>query len=194
MLISIVTGRLITITSHCSQAALPGLAVYGATKAALNSWNDALRIEMSKYGVSVLTFLPGSFVLQSSIMARQLQYVQEMHDSFTPEQHSFYSEYFKRYNIYLSFLTPPPKPVKIEDEKMYKVFESTLLDRTPKVKYKHESFRYWFYHILFNISPWYVRDRLVSYFMQMPKYNPGESEDSEDLDCSSEEKSVWFKH
>ncbi|KAG5864552.1 hypothetical protein JTB14_020345 [Gonioctena quinquepunctata] len=112
-------GRLITITSHCAQATLPGLSVYGATKAALTAWSDGLRIEMAKYGVDVLTFIPGSFTLQSNIMARQLQNVQEMHDSFTPEQHKFYSDYFKRYNVYLSFITPPPKPVKIKDDKIF---------------------------------------------------------------------------
>ncbi|CAH1955461.1 unnamed protein product [Acanthoscelides obtectus] len=92
-------GRVITVTSHCSEATLPGLAVYGATKAALTAWSDGLRVEMRKYGVQVLTFIPGSFTLQSNIMGNQLQNVQDMHDSFTPEQHSFYSDYFKRYFV-----------------------------------------------------------------------------------------------
>lgn len=159
------------ITSHCSQAALPGLSVYGATKAALSSWSDALRIEMAKYGVSIISFIPGSFVTQSGIMGRQLVYNREMFDSLTPEQHSFYDDYFKRYTGYLSFLTPPAKPVRIYDEKMYKMFENTLVDLQPKVKYNHETFRYWFYHLLFKITPWCIRDELVTHFVQMPKYN-----------------------
>ncbi|ENN70633.1 hypothetical protein YQE_00679, partial [Dendroctonus ponderosae] len=51
--------RLVTISSHCALANLPGLTVYGATKAALMSWNDGIRIEMAKYGVQVVTFIPG---------------------------------------------------------------------------------------------------------------------------------------
>lgn len=175
-----------TITSHCSQACLPGLAVYGATKAALTAWSDGLRVEMGKYGVNVITFIPGSFTLQSNIMARQLQNVQEMHDSFTPEQHNFFSDYFKRYNVYLSFITPPPYPVKIDDKKLYKTFECTLLDKYPSVIYKNENCRYWFYHLLFKLSPWFLRDYFVSWFMAMPKYiPPGEKnlyEDVEDMD------------
>ncbi|CAH1163666.1 unnamed protein product [Phaedon cochleariae] len=179
-------GRLLTITSHCSQTTLPGLAVYGATKAALTAWSDGLRIEMSKYGVSVLTFIPGSFTLQSNIMARQLQNVQEMHDSFTPEQHNFYSDYFKRYNVYLSFITPPPTPVKIEDESLYVQFENALLDKYPNVVYKNESLRYRIYHVLFKWSPICVRDYFVTKFMQMPEYVPAQSkdiyDDIEDID------------
>nr|CAI5856731.1 unnamed protein product [Callosobruchus analis] len=172
-------GRVITITSHCSEATLPGLAVYGATKAALTAWSDGLRVEMAKYGVQVLTFIPGSFTLQSNIMGSQLQNVQDMHDSFTPEQHSFYSDYFKRYNIYLSQITPPPKPVKIDDPDLYKVFERTLLDKYPQIVYKNENWRYKFYHTMFKISPVWLRDWLVVQFMQMPEYL---SEDTGDPD------------
>lgn len=52
-------GRIITISSHCALANLPGLTVYGATKAALSSWSDGLRVEMAKYGVHVTTVIPG---------------------------------------------------------------------------------------------------------------------------------------
>ncbi|KAJ8926009.1 hypothetical protein NQ315_009864 [Exocentrus adspersus] len=165
-------GRIITVTSHCAQATLPGLSVYGATKSALASWSDGVRVEMDKYGVKVITFIPGSFVLQSNIMANQLQYVQEMHDHFSEEQHSFYSSYFKKYNIYLSGIKPPPTPVKIDDRAMYEAFECTLLDKYPKVVYKHENLRYAFYHVLFKYSPWCLRDYFVTKFIQMPEYVP----------------------
>ncbi|XP_056648747.1 D-beta-hydroxybutyrate dehydrogenase, mitochondrial [Diorhabda sublineata] len=173
-------GRVITVTSHCAQAALPGIAVYGATKAALSAFNDGFRTEMSKYGVKVIQFIPGSFTLQSNIMAKQLQYVQEMHDNFTPEQHAFYSDYFKAYNIYLSFLTPPPSPIKIDDPKLYIEYEKTLLDEHPCVVYKNENWRYWFYHNLFKFSPWFLRDYFVLKFMSMPNYVPSDTNISSD--------------
>ncbi|KAJ8949235.1 hypothetical protein NQ318_022747 [Aromia moschata] len=44
-----------------------------------------------------------------------------MHDSFSTEQHNFYSDYFKRYNVYLSFITPPTVPKKIDETKMYEI-------------------------------------------------------------------------
>ncbi|CAG9762118.1 unnamed protein product [Ceutorhynchus assimilis] len=179
-------GRLITVSSHCALANLPGLTVYGATKAALSSWNDGLRIEMAKYGVRIITFIPGSFTTESSIMSRQLQNVQEMHDNFTEEQHRFYSDYFKRYNIYLSFITSPPEPQKIQDENLYKTFEDTLLDENPDYVYKHEPLRYKIYHFFFKYSPLVLRDYLITKFMQMPDYKSDTPSDDDFEDINVE--------
>lgn len=118
-------------------------------------------------------------------MGQQLQNVQEMHDNFTEEQHRFYSDYFKRYNIYLSFITPPSEPQKIYDDKLYQVFEGALLDKNPNTVYKHEPLRYKFYHFLFRYSPVVIRDYLIIKFMRMPEYKPGtpSEDDFEDLSC-----------
>lgn len=123
-------------------------------------------------------------------MSHQLQNVQEMHDNFTEEQHRFYSDYFKRYNIYLSFITPPPEPHKIEDDKLYETFENALLDKYPDDVYKHEPFRYKVYHFLFRYSPWKLRDYFVTKFMQMPEYRPSQEllqeDDFETVNCDWE--------
>lgn len=58
--IILVLGRLINIVSHCALVGLPFLSVYGATKAALLNWSDTLRIEQAKYGVNVISFIPGT--------------------------------------------------------------------------------------------------------------------------------------
>jgi len=55
------TGRIITISSHCALATLPGLSVYGATKAGLAAWCDGLRVEQAKYGVRVISLIPGRY-------------------------------------------------------------------------------------------------------------------------------------
>ncbi|CAH0550685.1 unnamed protein product [Brassicogethes aeneus] len=165
-------GRVITITSHCAQATLPGLSVYGATKAALAGWSDGLRVEQAKYGVKVVTFIPGSFPTESHIMSKQLSYVQEMHDNFTEEQHQFYSNYFKRYNIYLSYLSGPTVPKKLSNFGLYQEFDNALLEESPKPLYKVENYRYWFYHTLFKYSPYCLRDYFVTKFMLMPEYIP----------------------
>lgn len=167
-----ILGRIITVTSHCAHAALPGLAVYGATKAGLAAWSDALRVELKKYGVKVITFIPGSFTQHSNIMSKQVENVYEMHSAFTGEQLYFYGEYFKRYNSYLALLTGPAMPRKIVDSGMYEIYERALLDEFPQAKYVNEPFRYTFYHTLFRITPFWLRDYLVCKFMKMPEYMP----------------------
>lgn len=52
-------SRIVMITSHCAYESLPGLSVYGATKAALLAWSTSLRTELAKYGVKIVSFIPG---------------------------------------------------------------------------------------------------------------------------------------
>ncbi|KAL1115527.1 hypothetical protein AAG570_007556, partial [Ranatra chinensis] len=64
-------SRVINVTSHCGLSALPGLSVYCATKAALNSWSDALRMELKKFGVHVVKFVPGKFLVVPELCMRR---------------------------------------------------------------------------------------------------------------------------
>lgn len=164
-------GRFITISSHCALATLPGLSVYGATKAALAAWSDGLRVEMNKYGVKVITVIPGSFTTQSNIMANQMKYAYEMHESFTKEQKTFYDNYFKAYNTYLSFIRAPPEPTKLVDDNLYEMIDDALLSTSPKSTYVNQNLRYSIYHKLFKWSPMWLRDYFVIKFMQMPEYS-----------------------
>lgn len=71
-------SRIINVTSHCSLVALPGLSVYAASKAGLSFYTSALQIELRKYGIRVINFIPGSFVMQSGILKRQKIFGAEM--------------------------------------------------------------------------------------------------------------------
>ncbi|XP_011883931.1 PREDICTED: D-beta-hydroxybutyrate dehydrogenase, mitochondrial, partial [Vollenhovia emeryi] len=51
-------SRIIVVSSHCAAESLPGISIYGATKAALHAWTTALRVEVGKYGVEVVSFVP----------------------------------------------------------------------------------------------------------------------------------------
>lgn len=53
------SSRLINVTSHCAYESLPGVAVYSSTKSALASWTNALRVELKKFGIKVVSFVPG---------------------------------------------------------------------------------------------------------------------------------------
>jgi short-subunit dehydrogenase len=66
------SSRIVNVTSHCAFAPLPGLAVYGATKAALEAWSTSLRLEVNKYGVSVVSFVPGLSLRTKSALSGRL--------------------------------------------------------------------------------------------------------------------------
>lgn len=134
-------ARIIVVTSHCSLQSLPTLAPYGASKGGLRMFIDALRVEMKKYRVDVVNFIPGSFIMQSNIFARQQDYAEEMRKQFTDGQLQFYGDYFNEYNNYLLQLDQYRKPGLIEDVGLLKLFERALLEASPRSIYIHQNWR-----------------------------------------------------
>lgn len=158
-------SRIIIVSSHCSIAPLPGVAIYSATKSAIAAWATALRVELYKYGIRVVTFLPGecrvirniikinfnkkscfngnntfnltgSFVIESNILSNQKKHFQVMRNGMSKEAHTFYGDYFDRYEKYLSALARDSGPKRLENPKIYEAFNGALLDRHPSATYK----------------------------------------------------------
>lgn len=184
--------RIINVTSHCALEALPGLAPYAASKAGLKFWNDALRVELKKYRIDVVNFIPGSLVMSTNITARQEHYASEMLEAFSDEQIEFYEEYFVRYMGYLKYISGNKPVQKINDKDLFLKFRNAVLDSEPDALYKCEPprynyifiifklsrvqynfvllFRYAVYHFLCKYSPVFLRDRLIVKFINMPEY------------------------
>lgn len=164
------SSRIVVVSSHCASEPLPGLAAYSATKAAINAWATAIRVELEKYGIDVVSFVPGSFTQQSNILARQSRYFDAMKSAMSEEARNFYGDYFDRYINYLLPLAQKISPRAVENPQIYETFEGALLDRYPSIMYKCEPWRYFFYYTLFKITPSYVRDRLVVKFIRLPNW------------------------
>ncbi|XP_012272345.1 estradiol 17-beta-dehydrogenase 2 [Orussus abietinus] len=165
------SGRLIIMGSHCSSQPLPGVSIYGATKSAIASWLISLRVELKKYGVDTVNFVPGSFIQESNIMAQQPKHFDTMKAAMTKEAWSFYGNYFERYSRYLMSLSREVGPRKLEDAHFYKVFQAALLDRYPSATYVCEPWTYTIYYTLFKITPTRIRDLLVERFVQLPSWS-----------------------
>jgi uncharacterized protein len=61
----------VNVTSVTARVARPGAGAYGASKAALAAWTDALALEEARHGVHVGLVLPG-FVATEGFPQRQL--------------------------------------------------------------------------------------------------------------------------
>lgn len=154
-------ARIINVTSHCGLQvryiitssfnsidvffrdfkALPALSAYAATKAGLRFWTDSLRMEMQQYGVEVINFIPGSFVMSSNISARQQEHAKAMFEEFTEEQRDFYGTYFKRFNDYLNVVSGFKPPNAVNDQNLLEKFKECLTTSQPKTIYIHEPWR-----------------------------------------------------
>lgn len=56
------SSRIIVVSSHCNIQPIPGVAAYSGTKAAISAWATAVRLELKKYGVKVVCFIPGLYI------------------------------------------------------------------------------------------------------------------------------------
>lgn len=166
------SGRIINVTSHCGLFALPGLSAYAASKAGLLFWTNALRVEMGKYGVQVVNFIPGSFVLQSNILGRQAAIGDELWQNMDQEQKGFYRDYFSSYNNYLvAYANLAPKGAVLVDPRIVRAFQNAISSRSPKRRYLVEPWRYKYYHTMFKILPESkMRDDLIEKFMGLPRF------------------------
>lgn len=167
-------SRIINVTSHCGLRSLPGLPIYCATKAGLVAFTESLRLDMNKYGVDVVNFVPGSFVSISNIASNQPKLAAEMLASFNEEQVNFYADYFDRYNKHLECISGE-KELLMVDQRIIETFQEALLDLPPKKRYICEPLRYKFYHALFKITPKPITDILLHKFVMMPSYDPTKS-------------------
>ncbi|XP_076659781.1 SDR family oxidoreductase shroud isoform X2 [Halictus rubicundus] len=183
--------RIVVISSHCNIQPIPGVAAYSGTKAAVGAWATAVRLELKKFGVKVVCFIPGSFFRESNILARQGEQFETMRRSMTEEARIFYGDYFTSYSQYFGSVSHGGNLEKLPDPRIYEVFEGALLDKYPSALYKHESWRYRVYHALFRITPTCVRDLLVLKFVQAPpwtkKTNTSGSDSRQNLSTKEKE-------
>ncbi|XP_011706817.1 PREDICTED: D-beta-hydroxybutyrate dehydrogenase, mitochondrial [Wasmannia auropunctata] len=170
-------SRIIMVSSHCADQPLPGISIYGATKAALTAWTTSLRTEVGKYGIEVVSFIPGGFVSESNIMKRQRLHFDEMRRHMSDEAKRFYGNYFTRYAEYFSQVSPTRNQgnVKVLSEpRIYEIFDNALLNIYPSAVYRCESWRYFFYRVLIKSTPMWMRDRLVQRFVVVPPWQTDE--------------------
>ncbi|XP_017100037.2 retinol dehydrogenase 7 [Drosophila bipectinata] len=171
-------GRIINVTSHCGLQALPAMGPYAASKAGLRFWTDSLRVELQQYGVEVVNFVPGSFVLDSNIAARQQQHAEKMSQAFSEEQHALYDSYFKAFNAYLKILSGFKAPNQLKNESLLAKFKDALTNSQPLSLYIEEPWRYRLYRWLFGICPTPLVDWLTVRFCAMPTFESAKMQSS----------------
>jgi len=99
-------GRIINIGSSSSFMSGPALGPYSASKFALRSYNDALRIEMKTFGVSVSLVAPGP--IESAIWEKAIKYKEEIRKKISPELLKEYDLFVKAGDNLFNQIKPIP--------------------------------------------------------------------------------------
>ncbi|KAE9523969.1 hypothetical protein AGLY_015616 [Aphis glycines] len=165
-------SRVINVISHCAYLPLPGVSLYGATKAAVRAWTMGSRVELESHG---------SFYLHSSIMngeQRMIDY-KDMCDNMNKEQLTYYGAYMQAYQNYLSTIDPyinPPEITIPSTNKIYCLMDSALWAVKPKAEYNvPEPWRYRIYFAiawtLSSLGLHYFKDKVVRRFVATPQFH-----------------------
>jgi short-subunit dehydrogenase len=99
-------GRIVNIGSSSSFMSGPALGPYSASKFALRSYNDALRIEMKTFGVHVSLIAPGP--VESAIWEKAIKYKEEIRKQISPELLKDYDLFVKAGDALFDQIKPIP--------------------------------------------------------------------------------------
>ena len=62
LLLILLTGRIVNLSSALSRFSLPNRSTYGITKYGIQALSDCLRFEVKRWGINVSIIEPGSLV------------------------------------------------------------------------------------------------------------------------------------
>jgi short-subunit dehydrogenase len=93
------SGKILNIGSVAGFVALPGLGAYSATKFAVNSITEALRMETRPWGIDVSEITPGEIqtsVVQNARLGERVKSSQSPYTPFTKHFEKFSKERFEK--------------------------------------------------------------------------------------------------
>jgi len=137
-LLKAVQGRIVNVSSVAGLYGYPGLSVYCASKHALEGFSRAMRQEMAKFGVSVVTVQPGDFSKATHLLDNHHRNMNAMWSEMSVGAREEYKEYFIRYHNTVAktgFTGKRVKPVTVLPPSVVGGFEKALLTKVPEDNY-----------------------------------------------------------
>lgn len=127
-------GRVVNVSSMAGLVALTGVGLYACTKFAVEGWTDALRREMSPFGVSVHLVEPGLFRTNMVNADHWAKILKKQFAELPDEAKEAYGEqtltgHVQFYNDQLEMVADP------DTSKVIGAMVSAMTDRYPKTRY-----------------------------------------------------------
>lgn len=116
-------------------------------------------------------FSVGGFVGSSNILLGQETKGEAMVEHLNDEQRKFYGNKIESLNNYLELASGEGKFDSMHDMKILNTFMKAMLDETPKLMYKVESWRYMFYYNLMRLPlPLFIHKWIIKQFLSFPDH------------------------
>ena len=165
-------GRLVNVVSFCTECPLPTLSVYTATKAALMSLTNGMRMELAKYDVDVVLFNPGDHPGETPLCFGQ----KANYDAMEAEVKQRFSsderivEHFEAYRAKFETTFPGQPALKpLESPGLYANFDKIVMEEKPLTFYVNSPWKTRLYFGLLKALPVRWSDKLRLALMRLPK-------------------------
>jgi len=122
-------GRIINISSVGGKVAMAGYGAYAGSKFALEAMSDALRREVTPYGVQVIVVEPGG--VQTEMSGRGIATAHRLAADMTPDQQ-------ERYGAMMAAIVSHTRAFTaagVTAERAARVIANAVTDRHPRIRY-----------------------------------------------------------
>ena len=164
-------GRIVNMISFCTDCPLPMLSGYTASKAALRSYSNGMRMEIRKFDVNLILFNPGDHPGQTPLCANQDVNFAKMEPEIRaiPDNEIFIG-YFRRSRRYFSKLFKGPEsPTKtLEDQGLYLTFNELVRVIDPEAEYVNSTLGMRLYFWMLSCLPTQWADLKRIELMRLP--------------------------
>jgi len=131
-------ARVVNVSSVAGLYGYPGLSVYCATKHALEGFSQVLRLELAKFGLSVITVQPGDFSKATHLLDSHHVNMNQMWGEMSEESREEYKQFFLAYHDRVArsgFTGQRVKPLSVLPSSLLTGFEDALLVKVPDRSY-----------------------------------------------------------
>ena len=158
------------MVSFCTECPLPTLSIYTATKAALMSLTNGMRMELLKYGVEVILFNPGDFPGETPLCFGQSTHYnameKEVKQRFAP---SVYEDFEAYRGKFVSIFPGKPKINPLKSPGLYKNFDMIIKNHRIHPHYVNSGIFTRLYFGFLKMVPVGLSDKLRLGLMRLPK-------------------------
>ena len=125
-------GRIINVSSTSILNSIPGTSVYTATKAAIESFSEIVRIEFQSFGVKVIVVRLGDFAKITNLMKNHKDIVKEQYESFDEKKidHKYKHDFFL-FHKYVMSKYGYFSPDKFESTSLFEDFDVAVFSKSP---------------------------------------------------------------
>jgi NAD(P)-dependent dehydrogenase (short-subunit alcohol dehydrogenase family) len=155
-----VSGRIVNIGSISGRVSTPYSGPYNASKAALRAMTDALRVELSPWGIAVSLIEPGTVLTPMWNNTRQR--IEALRREVPPESGHLYDEVFERIPEFID--NAQSNGQGMSAEQVARIIERILEVRRPRAHYVigMDARLRW----LLTLLPTRLRDRLIGVWIE----------------------------